>query len=199
MSNQVARSFLNDESKIKLENSVGVRDGIAVKKRIDKLEMRIIECRMKLKLLPQLITQKDQELSELNQKSLLNKLFQGKKIKSRIEELQAKIKEFKEDIKSTRERLCELEREQDRRRRELSQFETVIGRVGLMLEDIEKEYILILHELYLKEQGVELKVVPGQGKTQRPSQTEKFNTRLAKREAMLAGKEPKPEQEAQSE
>ena len=36
MSNKVARSFLNDESIVKLENSVGVRDGIAVKKRIDK-------------------------------------------------------------------------------------------------------------------------------------------------------------------
>lgn len=195
MSNQVARSFLNDESIVKLENSVGVRDGIAVKKRIDKLDMQIIECEMKLMLLQGLISDKNKELINLRQAGVFAKLFNRKKLKARIEELQAKIKEFKEDIESTRERLCELEREQDRRRRELSQFETVIGRVGLRLEDIEDEYYQIKHDFQQKEQGVKLQVVESsmssdeKPRNARLSQIEKFESRLKKYETMKKSSE----------
>ena len=136
---------------------------------------------------------------KLRQAGVFAKLFNRKKLKAEIVAGEEKIKEYEEEKNSTTERVSEMEFEQDRLRRELSQFESELRRVGLRLEDIEDEYYQIKHDFQQKEQGVKLKVVPGQGKTQRPSQTEKFNTRLAKREAMLAGKEPKPEQEAQSE
>lgn len=202
MSNVVARSFLNDESVIKLESSEGSKNVVKKQQEIDDLKQKEIDSRVDLELLYRNASENNKELGELMSIGFFGRLFKKKEIEAKIAELQGIKRNFDTEINATIEKIELIEKISSRLKAELERYSAELAKVGLTPEDIIAEYNLIKQELIQREQLKTAKAVPSsepqKPKSTRMSQVDRFNARFAKH-IQMKGKQDSVPQEAQPE
>ena len=203
MANTLARKYLNDTSMENLEKSIGTKMIINKQRKIGEIIEIIYGYWDQVSSNNEKIASSLTEIEVLKKTNLLKKLFNIGKIKMQIEALKEQIEALESKNAEIRETVSRYEFELESLRRQIESFGEELSKVGLTIDDIIKEYEIIVNEIKEGKNKVqtpapevkpESKVAQKPAEPKRPAQNarlsplEKFENRLKKTQEIQSKK-----------